>query len=376
MPRFDVLVECPVYDSFRVQQVAGMFDVPIAKRAQQTFSGEVPGLDEDWQIGVIVGPSGSGKSTIARKAFDSALYEGAGWSDSAAIVDCFGDSSMKQISHLLTAVGFSSPPSWIKPYHVLSNGEKFRCDLARALICPGELVAFDEFTSVVDRTVAKIGSAAVGKAIRSGKIQKRFVAVACHYDIVDWLEPDWVLDMASGTLTRGRLRRPTIDLEVVRCHSSAWQLFKHHHYLTASLNKSAVCFMGLIDGMPAAFDAWLPFVGALKTKQLARRGHRTVVLPDFQGVGIGGKLFSHNASLWSALGYRAFSCTAHPAEIRSRATSGIWRMTRAPGRTARDTGSRADTALSKARASNRITASFEYIGPKMDRTLAQKLVER
>jgi transcriptional regulator with GAF, ATPase, and Fis domain len=59
------------------------------------------------------------------------------------------------------------------------------------------LVAFDEFTSVVDRNVARIGSAAVAKAIRSGQIRCRFVAVTCHYDIIDWLAPDWIIDMAT-----------------------------------------------------------------------------------------------------------------------------------------------------------------------------------
>ena len=50
-----------------------------------------------------------------------------------AVVDGLGERPIKEITRLFTAVGFSSPPSWIKPYHVLSNGEQFRCDLARAL---------------------------------------------------------------------------------------------------------------------------------------------------------------------------------------------------------------------------------------------------
>ena len=64
------------------------------------------------------------------------------------------------------------------------------------------LIAFDEFTSVVDRNVARIGSAAVAKAIRGGTIGCRFVAVTCHYDVTEWLAPDWVIDMATATFTR------------------------------------------------------------------------------------------------------------------------------------------------------------------------------
>jgi nicotinate (nicotinamide) nucleotide adenylyltransferase len=38
-----------------------------------------------------------------------------------------------QIPWVLTSVGFGSPPAWLRPYDVLSGGERFRCDLARAL---------------------------------------------------------------------------------------------------------------------------------------------------------------------------------------------------------------------------------------------------
>jgi hypothetical protein len=58
-------------------------------------------------------------------------------------------------------------------------------------VCLDKLViVFDEFTSVVDREIAKVSAYAISKAVRRSK--KQFVAVTCHYDVVDWLEPDWV----------------------------------------------------------------------------------------------------------------------------------------------------------------------------------------
>jgi ATPase subunit of ABC transporter with duplicated ATPase domains len=110
-----------------------MFDVPLAEKASERFEADVPGASENWQIGLIVGPSGSGKSTIARRAFAAKLYSADEWPTDRAVVDCFGELSVRHVVELFTAVGFGSPPSWIKPYHVLSNGERFRCDLARAL---------------------------------------------------------------------------------------------------------------------------------------------------------------------------------------------------------------------------------------------------
>jgi arsenate reductase len=206
----DISVDCPVHDSAHVRKLSNLFDVPPQDRASEQFTAEVPGLDESWDIGVIVGPSGSGKTTIARAAFGSNLYQPTPWPEQCAVVDCFGDQPIERITRVLTAVGFSSVPSWVKPYSVLSNGEKFRCELARALLSGTSPVVFDEYSSVVDRTMAKIASAATSKAIRTQTaigIAERFVAVTCHHDVVEWLEPDWVLDMGS----QSRLCLKTLD---------------------------------------------------------------------------------------------------------------------------------------------------------------------
>ena len=365
MPRFDAVVECEVFDSFRVRQVAGLFDVGLSPTSRQAFSAEVPGVDEEWSIGLIVGPSGSGKSTLARRAFGDAIYAAGDWPLDRAVIDGFGDLPIKSITHALTAVGFSSPPAWIKPYAVLSNGEKFRCDLARALLATSEAsqgaasvspVVFDEFTSVVDRTVARIGSAAVAKAIRSGRIERRFVAVTCHYDVAEWLEPDWVVDMASQTLARGRLRRPQIRLDIRRCRRSLWSVFKRHHYLSATLHPGSRCYAGFVDGSPATFTAVLPFPHPVRS---GWREHRTVCLPDFQGVGLGNAMSEFVASIYIATGKPYYSTTSHPAMIRHRAASLRWRMTRKP-QTA--TKTHANAGLAKTGSAGRLTAGFEYVG--------------
>lgn len=256
--RVAVDLQCPVHRSFRVEQLAGMFDVSLEAKLSERFAVELPGPEEDWTIGLVVGPSGSGKSTIARQAFGDLVYDPSDWPADKAVLDGFPESlSIKEITKTLTAVGFSSPPSWVKPYAVLSNGERFRCDLALALLSDRALVVYDEFTSVVDRTVAKIGSAAVAKALRKKRIDRRFVAVTCHYDVAEWLEPDWLLDMASGRLARGRLRRPPIRLEIAPVHRSAWVLFRRHHYLNGDIHQASRCFCAYWEDQPVAFSAWL-----------------------------------------------------------------------------------------------------------------------
>src|SRR5207245_6766145 len=120
-------------------------------------------------------------------------------------------------------------------------------------------------------------------------------------------------------------RRPRIQLDLVRCQASAWPLFAPHHYLSQGLAGSAVCFLASWKDRPVAFSAWLPFVGAGPP---AKREHRTVTLPDYQGIGIGNALSAFVAALWKGLGYRALSTTTHPALIRARGRSPRWRMHR------------------------------------------------
>jgi ABC-type uncharacterized transport system YnjBCD ATPase subunit len=361
MPIVDALVQCPLHDSFRVRQVAGIFDVTLPTHCQERFKVEVPGGEENWQIGVIVGPSGSGKSSIARQAFGDQVHVAGEWPTDRAVVDGFGDLPIREIVGALTAVGFSSPPSWIKPYAVLSNGEKFRCDLARALLDNRAPIAvFDEFTSVVDRTVAKIASAAVAKAIRSGRLNRRFVAVTCHYDVVPWLEPDWVVDMASQSLARGRLCRPHIELQIRRVDRSWWPLFKRHHYLSSELHRAAACFVGLVENSPATFTAVLSFPHPTRP---GWREHRTVCLPDFQGIGIGNAMSEFVAGVYRATGKPYYSTTSHPSMIRHRCRSPLWRVTRMPTTL---TSTHQDRCMAASGSAGRLTGGFEYVGPRRD----------
>lgn len=339
-------------------QMEGMFDVPPSEKSEQRWQVEFP-LPDDWSVGVIVGPSGSGKSTIAREIFGANLVTAYEWPSKRSLLDGFPASmGIKEIVQLLSSVGFSSPPSWVRPFHVLSNGEQFRVTMARALSESQSLCVVDEFTSVVDRTVAKIGSAAIAKTVRRRK--QRFIAVSCHYDIVEWLEPDWVYQphLNKFEAARGSLRRPPIQLEIRRVHHSAWRLFKHHHYLSGELNTASVCFAAFTDGHPVAFIAWLPFVGHLPFGQRAKRCHRVVCLPDFQGVGIGNGLLTETARQWSAQGFRAFISSGHPAEVAKLSRDRFWKITKAPTRRGKDGGQLAGRRANRSLA--RLTASFEF----------------
>jgi GNAT superfamily N-acetyltransferase len=218
-------------------------------------------------------------------------------------------------------------------------------------------VAFDEFTSVVDRTVAKIGSAAIAKGIRAGGAPFgsgcRFVAVTCHYDVTEWLAPDWVLDMGTKTFTRRSLRRPPIELELFRCRSRAWALFAKHHYLSGRLNRSARCFVALWEGMPVAFCATLPVIGRPQRWRISR----LVTLPDYQGIGVGMKVAEAVGDVHRERGERFTITASHPAVIAHCRDSPNWLTSEV-----KRTGSRPHGIIRSYRGSaGRAVISFEYL---------------
>lgn len=342
----------------RVLQLEGIFDVPPAKRSEQSWKVNLT-LDRPWQIGLVVGPSGSGKSTIIRELFGEHISSGWEWPVDKAVVDGFPEGmSIIEITGLLSSVGFSSPPSWLKPFGVLSNGEQFRVNLARTLAESDGMSVIDEFTSVVDRTVAQIGSAAVAKAIRSSG--RQLIAASCHYDIEEWLQPDWKLEMPACKLTWRSLRqRPEIQIQIQRVGSEAWEGFRQHHYLSHNLHKAAACFQANVNGRPAAFASAIYFPHPTGGHW---REHRTVCLPDFQGVGIGNALSEYVASMFAAKGvYR--STTTHPGMIRHRLKSPAWFCTRTPSLVDAPKKHGRKTGVAMTHAVYRLTSSFEYIGP-------------
>lgn len=190
MQSFDIIKENKIKNvSFRVSKIQADFDVGL-EHASEHFVGQID-IPEKWNIGVIVGGSGTGKSTIAKEIWGEYYINGYEYNSDCVIDDMPKNASVTDITKMFYAVGFGSVPSWLKPYKVLSNGEKMRVDLARTLL-EKEMSVFDEFTSVVDRQVAKTACIAIHKAIK--KQNKKIILISCHYDILEWLEPDWVFD--------------------------------------------------------------------------------------------------------------------------------------------------------------------------------------
>lgn len=207
--------------SFRSEAIKGAFDLQVENIVEK-FEGEIPIENLDWNVGVIYGASGTGKSTIAKTLWPDEWFLDFKYQASSIVDDMPKDVTVEQITRMFNAVGFATVWSWLKPYAVLSTGEQMRVNLANALLQKKDLIVFDEFTSVVNREVARAGSIAVAKAVR--RCKKKFIAVTCHSDVVEWLEPDWTFCTDSMTFVKKKSK----DARLSSTYSERGFLFGHY----------------------------------------------------------------------------------------------------------------------------------------------------
>ena len=295
--RIDLTVSTVLPDSYRSNRVRSLFNVSPEQAASHEVSVDIPHEEKPWRIGAIIGPSGSGKTTVGRAILGEAAYlNGYEWPIDRPIVDAMGeDAEFDDVTGALSSVGLGTIPSWLRPHHVLSGGEKFRADLARALLDTTGDIVIDEFTSVVDRQVAQVGAHAFGKAWRR-KPTGRVVVVSCHYDITDWLQPDWLLDTRDWSFHWRSLQpRPRITLDIHQTNWSQWPLFEKHHYLKLSRMIAAKNYVATVDGSLVGHLA-VSTIAGLKAARMAR----IVVMPEWQGAGVGMRFIETIAEMWLA----------------------------------------------------------------------------
>ena len=340
-----------VYEAFDIQnkeetEVEVSFNLSEAK-------------DFDWNIGVIYGSSGSGKTTILKRMGELSKSN---FNYKKPLISNFDWLEPKDATLLLTSMGLSSVPTWLRPFHLLSNGEQYRAELAYKVgkSKDNEVILIDEYTSVVDRDVAKAMSFALQKYIR--RTNKRIILASCHFDIMEWLMPDWTCSpQKGGVLERGeylRQGRPQITLQVSRVEADTWDFFKKHHYLTEEVSKSCKFFLFTWNDKPIGINAVIPQPSGHFNNGV--RESRIVILPDYQGLGLGYKISEFTAGIFKDFGYRYFTKTVHPAlgSYREKNIS-LWKGTSKNGKLPKDLGY--NTKLNW-EVKKRVSYCHEYIG--------------
>jgi ABC-type ATPase involved in cell division/GNAT superfamily N-acetyltransferase len=328
--RIHATVKSPVYKGYRAARVRSMFNVTESDGASHTVDVDLPIEGADWKIGLVVGPSGTGKTTIGRELLGGGkLHQGFEWDPEKPIIEQIGaGQDFTAVTGALSAVGLGTVPSWLRPFHVLSMGERFRAEMARIVIEEPEAIVVDEFTSVVDRQIAQIGASAFAKAWRRTKGQ--IILLSCHYDIIEWLTPDWVFDTKYWRFARGCLQcRPNIDIDIYETSSrKPWDFFKPYHYLDLPAPMCASFYIAEHNGEPVAHVAVTPGPGHKFARIV-----RLVVMPQWQGIGIGMKLTEYAAQRWIEGQNRykvkmtSILSTGHPGLLSALSRSRRWVMT-------------------------------------------------
>lgn len=286
--KINIQHRCTNFDSYRAARVKSLFNAENGHEVD--IEANLPIENMDWKIGVIVGPSGSGKTSIGKKL--GLLYEPR-WPKDQPIIDAIKpDGDFNTITAALASVGLGTVPAWLRPFSALSNGEQFRSNLARLVCEAPEFAVVDEFSSVVDRQIAKIGAGAFAKAWR--RTNGQVVLLSCHYDILDWIKPDWVYDTGSGQFQRGWVRsRPPYELEIREARQCDYALFEPHHYLKLPNVIAPTHYIGWVNGEPVAHVAFTTRPGLIEA-----RACRLVVMPEWQGAGVGLQFLNAVCERW------------------------------------------------------------------------------
>ena len=133
-------------------------------------------------------------------------------------------------------------------------------------------------------------------------------------------------------------------------------MFRQYHYLNGSLGAGVRCYTAVYLGNPIAFIA----VACVRMKAKYYRVSRLVVLPDYQGIGVGKRLLNFIAELYvSQTKVPFYILTSNPQIIRGNIKN--WKITRY-GHASRG---REDTRINKEIRSSlsrkRITVSLKYV---------------
>lgn len=306
--RYELTLKSDVSKTFRCVKAANSLDIDSEKKSIHHFEVDAE-LEAPFSIGLIVGASGSGKTSLAHHIYGEECFKTL-LDPALPVIDQFPEAfAYDECASMLSGVGLTAVPCWIRPAYTLSNGQRARaeCALQMAAQATGTTV-IDEWTSVVDRTVAKVMSHCVQKHAR--KTGKRIVLLSCHYDVIDWLNPDWVIDCNKQTFTDRRSlcrefrRDEKLEFGLREIDRTSWKYFSRYHYLTDSVPGGIVRFYGVFSGIEQiGFQCFANYVPRRAGMTTQMHSNRTVIHPDYAGFGLGIKVINATSLLMTRKGY-------------------------------------------------------------------------
>jgi ABC-type ATPase with predicted acetyltransferase domain len=332
MQTYVVRLESKVSNSFRCQKAADSLDIDSEKKACHTFKIQADVVN-NFNVGLIVGASGSGKTTLAQKIWGNDCFKTLIKND-LPIIEQFPESwSYDDCAAALSGIGLTSVPCWIRPVYTLSNGQRARAEaalqMANLTVGDNDTIVIDEWSSVVDRTVAKVMSHCIQKYAR--KFNKRIVLVACHFDIIEWLNPDWIIDCNSQTYSDNRSmvgafeRTDRLRLDIREVGRETWPYFSKYHYLSERLPGGQIYTFGLFDGdNQIGFQCFAAYIPG---DQKAMFSNRTVIHPDYAGLGLGIHLINETSKEMIRRKFRVKAKYTSTPIFKSMSKQPLWKCT-------------------------------------------------
>jgi ABC-type ATPase with predicted acetyltransferase domain len=181
--------------SERILKVADAFGVGIDETHKQII---VENLTiPEFNVLYLTGMSGSGKSSLLnefKKEYDFEEPVIDKESDTP-IIDTIGK-DLNEALYLLNLVGLGEAFLYVKPYKILSDGQKYRYQIAKLIESNQNVWCIDEFCSFLDRTTAKIVSYNIQKIAR--RLHKKLIVATAHNDLQEDLQADYVFDFGMG----------------------------------------------------------------------------------------------------------------------------------------------------------------------------------
>lgn len=331
MQNFVVELSSPPPSGFRSIKAAQSVDLDIGQKLTHrlTVSADV---ESDFNVGLIIGASGSGKTTLAHKIYGPDCFDTL-LDPTRPVIEQFDpEMSYADCVNALTGIGLSQVACWIKPAGALSNGQKARAEAALQMCSGKEFVVIDEFTSVVDRNVAKAMAFCVQRFAR--KYGKRIVLISCHYDVFEWLNPDWVIDCNKETYSNRRLERlgyergEKIEFQIAECERNSWHRFSKYHYLSDRLPGGHIETFGVyLDGRQIGFQCFANYVPHRKGTKKIMHSNRTVVHPDYVGFGLGMKVIDATSFEMKSRGYDVQAKFSSVPVYSAMSKSPLWKLT-------------------------------------------------
>jgi ABC-type Mn2+/Zn2+ transport system ATPase subunit len=311
MQNYELILQSPVATSFRCTKAANSLDIDQSKKAIHHFKVSAD-IESPFNIGLIVGASGSGKTTFAKNIFGENCFKEI-LDPNQPVIDQFPDHfEYEECAAMLAGVGLTAVACWIRPAYTLSNGQRARAECALQMAQNADnMIVIDEWTSVVDRTVAKVMSHCIAKHAR--KTNKKIVLLSCHYDVADWLNPDWVIDCNKQEYVNRRSlwqdfkRTEQLQFDIKEVDSKSWKYFSKYHYLSDRLPGGHIKTFGLFHGQDQigfqCFANYVPHRGG----KMKMHSNRTVIHPDYAGLGMGIKLITETSKWMTQQGFECWA---------------------------------------------------------------------